>query len=330
MKKSFIHQQEEISFVKNTFTQYLKDKLEIVEVQGPILSRVGDGMQDNLSGVENAVTVNVKLIPDATYEVVHSLAKWKRHTLARFGFNEGEGLFVHMKALRPDEDSLDSIHSVYVDQWDWEKVIPDGRRNLAYLKETVEQIYKAIRLTELAVEARYDIESVLPKKITFIHTEDLVKNFPDLTPKERENVVAKEYGAVFLIGIGGELADGKPHDGRAPDYDDWTSPSEAGYKGLNGDILVWNEALGSAFEISSMGIRVDEEALKRQVAITGDEDRLEFDWHRALLNGLFPLTIGGGIGQSRLAMFLLRKKHIGEVQSSVWPQDVRDNFENIL
>ncbi|HFI0035848.1 TPA: aspartate--ammonia ligase [Streptococcus suis] len=330
MKKSFIHQQEEISFVKNTFTQYLKDKLEIVEVQGPILSRVGDGMQDNLSGVENAVTVNVKLIPDATYEVVHSLAKWKRHTLARFGFNEGEGLFVHMKALRPDEDSLDEIHSVYVDQWDWEKVIPDGRRNLAYLKETVEQIYKAIRLTELAVEARYDIESVLPKKITFIHTEDLVKNFPDLTPKERENVVAKEYGAVFLIGIGGELADGKPHDGRAPDYDDWTSPSEAGYKGLNGDILVWNEALGSAFELSSMGIRVDEEALKRQVAITGDEDRLEFDWHRALLNGLFPLSIGGGIGQSRLAMFLLRKKHIGEVQSSVWPQEVRDNFENIL
>ncbi|HFR3455309.1 TPA: aspartate--ammonia ligase [Streptococcus suis] len=330
MKKSFIHQQEEISFVKNTFTQYLKDKLEIVEVQGPILSCVGDGMQDNLSGVENAVTVNVKLIPDATYEVVHSLAKWKRHTLARFGFNEGEGLFVHMKALRPDEDSLDPIHSVYVDQWDWEKVIPDGRRNLAYLKEIVEQIYKAIRLTELAVEARYDIESVLPKKITFIHTEDLVKNFPDLTPKERENVVAKEYGAVFLIGIGGELADGKPHDGRAPDYDDWTSPSEAGYKGLNGDILVWNEALGSAFELSSMGIRVDEEALKRQVAITGDEDRLEFDWHRALLNGLFPLSIGGGIGQSRLAMFLLRKKHIGEVQSSVWPQEVRDNFENIL
>ncbi|BDD40162.1 aspartate--ammonia ligase [Streptococcus ruminantium] len=330
MKKSFIHQQEEISFVKNTFTQYLKDKLEIVEVQGPILSRVGDGMQDNLSGVENAVTVNVKLIPEATYEVVHSLAKWKRHTLARFGFNEGEGLFVHMKALRPDEDSLDPIHSVYVDQWDWEKVIPDGRRNLAYLKETVEQIYKAIRLTELAVEARYDIESVLPKKITFIHTEDLVRNFPDLTPKERENVVAKEYGAVFLIGIGGELADGKPHDGRAPDYDDWTSPSEAGYKGLNGDILVWNDMLGAAFELSSMGIRVDEDALKRQVAITGDEDRLTFDWHRALLNGLFPLSIGGGIGQSRLAMFLLRKKHIGEVQSSVWPQDVRDTFENIL
>ncbi|MBF0775420.1 aspartate--ammonia ligase [Streptococcus azizii] len=330
MKKSFIHQQEEISFVKNTFTQYLKDKLEVVEVQGPILSRVGDGMQDNLSGVENAVTVNVKLIPEATYEVVHSLAKWKRHTLARFGFNEGEGLFVHMKALRPDEDSLDPIHSVYVDQWDWEKVIPDGRRNLAYLKETVELIYKAIRLTELAVEARYDIEAFLPKRITFIHSEELAERYPNLTSKERENAIAKEYGAVFLIGIGGELPDGKPHDGRAPDYDDWTSPSENGYKGLNGDILVWNEQLQSAFELSSMGIRVDEEALKRQVAITGDEGRLEFEWHKALLNGLFPLTIGGGIGQSRLAMFLLRKKHIGEVQSSVWPQDVRDTFENIL
>lgn len=330
MKKSFIHQQEEISFVKNTFTQYLKDKLEVVEVQGPILSRVGDGMQDNLSGVENAVKVNVKLIPDASYEVVHSLAKWKRHTLARFGFNEGEGLFVHMKALRPDEDSLDPTHSVYVDQWDWEKVIPDGRRNLAYLKETVEQIYKAIRLTELAVEARYDIDSILPKQITFVHSEELVERYPDLTPKERENEIAKEYGAVFLIGIGGELADGKPHDGRAPDYDDWTSPSENGYKGLNGDILVWNEQLGSAFEISSMGIRVDEDALKRQCAITGDEDRLEYDWHKTLLRGLFPLTIGGGIGQSRLAMFLLRKKHIGEVQSSVWSEAVREEFENIL
>ena len=170
MKKDFIHQQEEISFVKNTFTQYLQDKLEIVEVQGPILSRVGDGMQDHLSGIEHPVEVHVKLIPEATYEVVHSLAKWKRHTLARFGFNEGEGLFVHMKALRPDDDSLDPTHSVYVDQWDWEKVIPNGQRNLAYLKETVEKIYKAIRLTELAVEARYDIEAVLPKQIRFVHT----------------------------------------------------------------------------------------------------------------------------------------------------------------
>lgn len=330
MKKSFIHQQEEISFVKNTFTQYLIAKLDVVEVQGPILSRVGDGMQDNLSGIENPVSVNVLKIPEAQFEVVHSLAKWKRHTLARFGFNEGEGLVVNMKALRPDEDSLDQTHSVYVDQWDWEKVIPDGKRNLAYLKETVETIYKVIRLTELAVEARYDIEAILPKKITFIHTEDLVKRYPDLSPKERENAITKEFGAVFLIGIGGELSDGKPHDVRAPDYDDWTSETEDGYHGLNGDILVWNEQLQSAFELSSMGIRVDEDALKRQVAITGDFDRLEFDWHKSLLNGLFPLTIGGGIGQSRMAMFLLRKKHIGEVQTSVWPQSVRESFDNIL
>ncbi|MCK1233960.1 aspartate--ammonia ligase [Streptococcus uberis] len=330
MKKSFIHQQEEISFVKNTFTQYLIAKLDVVEVQGPILSRVGDGMQDNLSGIENPVSVNVLKIPEAQFEVVHSLAKWKRHTLARFGFNEGEGLVVNMKALRPDEDSLDQTHSVYVDQWDWEKVIPDGKRNLAYLKETVETIYKVIRLTELAVEARYDIEAILPKKITFIHTEDLVKRYPDLSPKERENAITKEFGAVFLIGIGGELSDGKPHDGRAPDYDDWTSETEDGYHGLNGDILVWNEQLQSAFELSSMSIRVDEDALKRQVAITGDFDRLEFDWHKSLLNGLFPLTIGGGIGQSRMAMFLLRKKHIGEVQTSVWPQSVRESFDNIL
>ena len=330
MKKSFILQQNEISFVKNTFTQYLIDKLGVIEVQGPILSQVGNGMQDNLSGIEKAVQVNVKCIPGATFEVVHSLAKWKRHTLGRFGFQEGEGLFVHMKALRPDEDSLDPTHSVYVDQWDWEKVIPAGRRNFDYLKETVNEIYKAIRLTELAVEARFDIPSILPKQITFIHSEDLVKRYPDLSGKERENAICKEYGAVFLIGIGGKLSDGKPDDGRAPDYDDWTTESENGYKGLNGDILVWNDQLGTAFELSSMGIRVDEKALRLQVEITGDQDRLEMDWHKELLAGKLPLTIGGGIGQSRLAMFLLRKQHIGEVQSSVWPQEMLEKYQNIL
>jgi aspartate--ammonia ligase len=330
MKKSFILQQQEISYVKNTFTRNLIEKLGIIEVQGPILSQVGNGMQDNLSGVEKAVQVNVKCIPDATFEVVHSLAKWKRHTLARFHFREGEGLFVHMKALRPDEDSLDPTHSVYVDQWDWEKVIPEGRRNYAYLQETVRSIYKAIRLTELAVEARFDIPCQLPKEITFIHSEDLVKRYPDMTGKERENAICKEYGAVFLVGIGGKLSDGKLHDGRAPDYDDWTTESENGYKGLNGDILVWNEELGTAFELSSMGIRVDEKALRLQVGITGDEDRLEMDWHKDLLRGLLPLSIGGGIGQSRLAMFLLRKKHIGEVQSSVWPKTMLEQFDNIL
>ncbi|MCT8558269.1 aspartate--ammonia ligase [Glaesserella parasuis] len=330
MQKSFILQQQEISFVKNTFTQNLIEQLDIIEVQGPILSEVGNGMQDNLSGIEKAVQVNVKYIPGAVYEVVHSLAKWKRHTLARFGFQEGEGLFVHMKALRPDEDSLDPTHSVYVDQWDWEKVIPAGKRNFDYLKQTVRSIYRAIRLTELAVEARFDIPSVLPKEITFVHSEDLVKRYPTLTSKERENAICKEYGAVFLIGIGGKLSDGKAHDGRAPDYDDWTTVSEGEYKGLNGDILVWNEQLGTAFELSSMGIRVDETALRLQVALTGDEDRLEMDWHKDLLAGRLPLSIGGGIGQSRMAMFLLRKKHIGEVQSSVWPKEMLAKFENIL
>ncbi|MCT8518110.1 aspartate--ammonia ligase [Glaesserella parasuis] len=330
MQKSFILQQQEISFVKNTFTQNLIEQLDIIEVQGPILSEVGNGMQDNLSGIEKAVQVNVKCIPGAVYEVVHSLAKWKRHTLARFGFQEGEGLFVHMKALRPDEDSLDPTHSVYVDQWDWEKVIPAGKRNFDYLKQTVRSIYRAIRLTELAVEARFDIPSVLPKEITFVHSEDLVKRYPTLTSKERENAICKEYGAVFLIGIGGKLSDGKAHDGRAPDYDDWTTVSEGEYKGLNGDILVWNEQLGTAFELSSMGIRVDETALRLQVALTGDEDRLEMDWHKDLLAGRLPLSIGGGIGQSRMAMFLLRKKHIGEVQSSVWTKEMLAKFENIL
>ena len=313
MKKSFIHQQEEISFVKNTFTQYLIDKLDVVEVQGPILSKVGDGMQDNLSGIENPVTVNVLQIPDATYEVVHSLAKWKRHTLARFGFNEGEGLVVNMKALRPDEDSLDATHSVYVDQWDWEKVIPDGHRNIAYLKETVETIYKVIRLTELAVEARYDIEAILPKKITFIHSEELVEKYPDLTPKEREDAITKEYGAVFLIGIGGVLPDGKPHDGRAPDYDDWE---------LNGDIIVYYPVLDIGLELSSMGIRVDEDSLKAQLKEAGCEDRAELPFQKALLNGELPYTVGGGIGQSRICMYYLRKAHIGEVQSSLWPENV--------
>lgn len=330
MKKSFILQQQEISFVKNTFTEKLAEHLGLVEVQGPILSQVGNGIQDNLSGKEKAVQVKVKQIEGEVFEVVHSLAKWKRHTLGRFDFKPGEGLFVHMKALRPDEDSLDRTHSVYVDQWDWERVIPEGLRTLDYLKDTVRSIYRAIRETEALVEKHFHIATTLPKEITFVHTEDLVQRYPGMTDKQRENAICKEYGAVFLIGIGGKLSDGKPHDVRAPDYDDWTTVSEGDYKGLNGDILVWNEELGSAFELSSMGIRVDETALRRQLAITGDEDRLRFSWHQDLINGKLPQTIGGGIGQSRMVMFLLHKKHIGEVQSSVWPQQVFEEFENIL
>ena len=228
MEKSFILQQQEISFAKNTFTDKLIDHLGIVEVQGPILSQVGNGMQDNLSGKEKAVQVNIKMIENAVFEVVHSLAKWKRHTLARFGFNEGEGLFVHMKALRPDEDSLDQTHSVYVDQWDWEKVIPAGKRNLAYLKETVRSIYAAMLETEEAVSKKFGLDKFLPPEITFIHSEELVQRFPGMNDKQRENAICKEHGAVFLIGIGGKLSDGKPHDMRAPDYDDWTTPSEGG------------------------------------------------------------------------------------------------------
>ena len=330
MKKTFIIQQQEISFVKNTFTDKLIEHLGIIEVQGPILSQVGNGMQDNLSGKEKAVQVNVKMIEDAVFEVVHSLAKWKRHTLARFGFNEGEGLFVHMKALRPDEDSLDQTHSVYVDQWDWEKVIPAGKRNLAYLKDTVRAIYTAMLETEAAVNAKFGLPRFLPQEITFIHSEDLVQRYPGMTDKQRENAICKEYGAVFLIGIGGNLSDGKPHDMRAPDYDDWTTPSEGEYKGLNGDILVWNPVLERAFELSSMGIRVDETALRKQLALTNDEERLKLDWHQDLINGRLPLSIGGGIGQSRLVMLLLRKRHIGEVQSSVWPKSVMQEFEHIL
>ncbi|MDC4235239.1 aspartate--ammonia ligase [Pasteurella multocida] len=330
MKKSFILQQQEISFAKNTFTEKLAEHLGIVEIQGPILSQVGNGIQDNLSGAEKAVQVNVKQITDATFEVVHSLAKWKRHTLARFNFAQGEGLFVHMTALRPDEDSLDQTHSVYVDQWDWEKVISAEQRNLAYLKETVRAIYAAILETEEAVSKKFGLATFLPKDIQFVHSEELVQRFPNMNDKERENAICKEYGAVFLIGIGGKLSDGKPHDVRAPDYDDWTTPSEGEYKGLNGDILVWNPILERAFELSSMGIRVDETALRKQLALTNNKDRLKFDWHQDLVNGRLPLSIGGGIGRSRLVMLLLQKKHIGEVQSSVWPKWVMEQFDNIL
>ena len=321
--------QEAIKYIRDTFQKEFGREMHLSRISAPLFVPKSTGLNDNLNGIERPVSFDIAEMPNETIEVVQSLAKWKRFALKKYNFSVHDGLYTNMNAIRRDEE-LDNLHSVYVDQWDWEKVIPNGQRNIAYLKETVEKIYKAIRLTELAVEARYDIESVLPKQITFVHTEELVERYPDLTPKERENAIAKEFGAVFLIGIGGELADGKPHDGRAPDYDDWTTESENGYKGLNGDILVWNDVLGSAFELSSMGIRVDEDTLRRQVAITGDEDRLQLEWHKALLNGLFPLTIGGGIGQSRLAMFLLRKKHIGEVQTSVWPQSVRDEYENIL
>ena len=313
MKKSFIDQQKEISFVKNTFTQYLIDKLDVVEVQGPILSKVGDGMQDNLNGIENPVTVNVLQIPDATYEVVHSLAKWKRHTLARFGFNEGEGLVVNMKALRPDEDSLDATHSVYVDQWDWEKVITKEERTVDTLKSTVKKIFSVFKATEDFVSKQYPSieENILPQEITFITSQELEDLYPNLTPKERENAICKKYKAVFIQGIGDILKSGEKHDGRSPDYDDWT---------LNGDILFYDPLFDSAIELSSMGIRVDKEALVSQLKKANCEDRCTLPFHKALLEDKLPLTMGGGIGQSRICMYFLRKAHIGEVQASIWDE----------
>ena len=330
MTISFKEQQQRISFVKQFFADKLAENLSLIEVQAPILSRVGDGIQDNLSGTENAVQVKVKTIPDSQFEVVHSLAKWKRKILSYHHFAVGEGLYTNMKALRPDEDQLSPIHSVYVDQWDWEKVISPQDRNLTYLKQTVEKIYSAIKATENAVSQKYHLSRFLPETITFMDSEQLLKRYPNLTPKERENAITKELGAVFLIGIGGKLSNNEKHDVRAPDYDDWSSDNDLGSKGLNGDILVWNPVLNSAFEISSMGIRVDPETLKRQLKITNDEDRLNYAWHQALINGELLQTIGGGIGQSRLVMLLLQQNHIGQVQASVWDNTTSQQYPNLL
>lgn len=330
MDKSFIEHQQQISFVKSYFSRLLEKELGLIEVQGPILSRLGDGTQDNLSGCEKAVQVKVKSIPGATFEVVHSLAKWKRKTLGRFGFSQGQGLYTHMKALRPDEDRLTPIHSVYVDQWDWEKVMADEERTLPYLKQTVGKIYKAIKETEAAVSKEFGLAPFLPDQIHFIHSEELLQRYPDLDAKGRERAIAKELGAVFLIGIGGKLSSGESHDVRAPDYDDWTTKNEDGFCGLNGDIIVWNPVLQDAFELSSMGIRVSPECLTRQLGLTGDEKRMELEWHQALVKGEMPQTIGGGIGQSRLVMLLLQRQHIGQVQCGVWGAEMQESVEGML
>ncbi|MBL1188528.1 aspartate--ammonia ligase, partial [Escherichia coli] len=240
MKKQFIQKQQQISLVKSFFSRQLEQQLGLIEVQAPILSRLGDGTQDNLSGSEKAVQVKVKTLPEATFEVVHSLAKWKRKTLGSYDFGAGEGLYTHMKALRPDEDRLSAIHSVYVDQWDWERVMGDGERSLDYLKSTVSSIYAAIKATEVEVSREYGLTPFLPEQIHFVHSETLLQRYPELDAKGRERAITKELGAVFLIGIGGKLSHGKSHDVRAPDYDDWTTPAAEGLAGLNGDILVWN------------------------------------------------------------------------------------------
>ncbi|KZN65992.1 asparagine synthetase AsnA [Pseudoalteromonas luteoviolacea CPMOR-1] len=331
MKSQYLKTQHQIARVKSVFSAQLTEQLGLVEVQAPILAKVGDGIQDNLSGTEKAVSVKVKTLADSEFEVVHSLAKWKRKTLGDFGFEVGEGLYTHMKALRPDEERLSPIHSVFVDQWDWEKVIcADTQRSLETLKETVQTLYKCIKHTEQVISQEYDIETFLPEEITFVHAEELRAMYPDFTAKQREKAIAQEYGAVFLIGIGGELGDGKIHDVRAPDYDDWSTATCDKYQGLNGDIIVWNPALEDAFEISSMGIRVSPESLAHQLQISDAQARLEFDWHKALLAGDLPQTIGGGIGQSRLVMLLLQKQHIAQVQVGVWPEELKQSIEGVL
>ncbi|MDV6315223.1 aspartate--ammonia ligase [Idiomarina sp. HP20-50] len=322
MKLHYMQQQQKIQFVKACFTRQLQHQLGLIEVQSPLLSEHGSGVQDDLSGWEKAVAVNVKAVPGKTFEVVHSLAKWKRYTLGRYGFGAGEGIVTQMKALRPDEEALSSVHSVYVDQWDWEKVITEEQRSLAFLCKTVKQIYSALRDTEREYIEQYGGVNLLPKKLHVVHAEELVKAYPKLTAKQREREIVKRHGAVFLVGIGGELSHGYAHDVRAPDYDDWSSINEQGSTGLNGDILVWHPELNDALELSSMGIRVDQQALKRQLAIREQEEKLKLPWHQSLMAGELPLTIGGGIGQSRVVMQILQSDHIAKIHCGVWPEPI--------
>ncbi|WP_295364364.1 aspartate--ammonia ligase [uncultured Succinivibrio sp.] len=312
-----------IKMIKDFFQQNLSTELKLRRVTAPLFVLKGLGINDDLNGVERAVTFPVKDLNDAQAEVVHSLAKWKRLTLAELKTEPGYGIYTDMNAIRADEE-LDNIHSLYVDQWDWELVLNKDDRNLTFLKNIVRRIYAAILRTEyLACESYTQLKPFLPNEITFVHTEDLLKMYPDKTPKEREHLIAKKYGAVFLIGIGAPLSNGEKHDGRAPDYDDWSTPNEDGKIGLNGDILIWYPILDRSVELSSMGIRVDIAAMERQLKAEGQEQRKELFFHKKLLNNELPLTIGGGIGQSRLCMVLLHKAHIGEIQASIWPDDYR-------
>ena len=305
--------QKAIKTVKDFFQKELTKQLNLTRVSAPLFVTPESGLNDNLNGVERPVSFDVKETGGQA-EIVQSLAKWKRFALKQYGFGPGEGLYTDMNAIRRDEET-DNIHSIYVDQWDWEKVITREERNRETLEHTVTSVYKALKITEDYMAYEYDyIGHVLPERLTFLTSQELEDRFPSLSPKEREYEAAKEYGAVFIEQIGGNLKSGKPHDGRAPDYDDWQ---------LNGDIIVYYPVLDIALELSSMGIRVDEEALKRQLALAGCEERAGLAFQKALLSGELPCTIGGGIGQSRICMFYLRKAHIGEIQASLWPDDVR-------
>ena len=312
-----------IKAIKDFFQASLAAQLRLRRVTAPLFVRSGLGINDDLNGVERPVSFAIGDMGDAQAEIVQSLAKWKRLTLAEYRIPPGYGIYTDMNAIRPDEE-LDNIHSLYVDQWDWEAVMAPEDRTAAFLRSYVDGIFNVLRQTEYMVYEKYPaIRPILPEKITYIHAEELLQRYPGMTPKERERAICRECGAVFVMGIGAALSDGMPHDGRAADYDDWSTVAENGLKGLNGDILLWNPVLACAFEISSMGIRVDAEALRRQLEIRGQQQRAELYFHRQLLAGALPQSIGGGIGQSRLCMFFLRKGHIGEIQSSIWPDDMR-------
>ncbi|MBO4280330.1 MAG: aspartate--ammonia ligase [Lachnospiraceae bacterium] len=302
-----------IKKIKDFFQRELATQLNLYRVSAPLFVPKASGLNDNLNGVERPVAFDMKS-EEGTMEIVHSLAKWKRMALGKYGFRVGEGLYTDMNAIRRDEDT-DNIHSVFVDQWDWEKIIEKKDRNEETLRSVVKAVYEALRVTEKYVANQYEyVHCILPEEITFITTQELLDRYPDKNPKEREYMAAKEYGAVFLMKIGDLLSNGEKHDGRAPDYDDWE---------LNGDIIVYYPELDIPFEISSMGIRVDEDSLLSQLKKAGCEERAELPFQKALLEKKLPYTIGGGIGQSRICMFYLRKVHIGEVQSSVWPDGVR-------
>jgi len=311
-----------IKLIKDFFESNLASELKLRRVTAPLFVQRGTGINDDLNGIERPVSFAIKDMDEAIAEVVHSLAKWKRMMLADYGIANGYGLYTDMNALRPDEE-LDNIHSIYVDQWDWEKILLPEDRNLAYLKNIVRHIYAVIKRTEFIVYENYpEIVPLLPDDIHFIHAEEMYERYPDKTSKEREKLIAKEYGAAFVIGIGHDLASGIPHDGRAPDYDDWSSDTGSGKKGLNGDIIIWNPMLEDTFELSSMGIRVDKTAMLRQLEMQNKTERKDLLFHKRLLNGEFPESVGCGIGQSRLCMYFLRKAHIGEVQASIWPGEM--------
>lgn len=312
-----------IKWIKHGFQEKIAAELNLSRVSAPIVVPSGSGINDSLTGRERPIEFGVTDL-NLRAEIVQSLAKWKRAALADYGFERGEGLYTDMNALRPDE-TLDNLHSIYVDQWDWEVVIGPEDRSLDFLRSTVTRIYRSIREMEAQICARYPglPAPYLPDEIRFIHSEELAASLPRLDPLEREDEVCRESGAVFLVGIGAELGDGRPHDERAADYDDWITETGEGKRGLNGDILVWYPLLGRAMELSSMGIRVSSESLLRQLEAKGEMEKRELYFHRRLLEGELPQSIGGGIGQSRLCMLFLRKAHIGEVQSSIWPEAVK-------